>query len=54
MAYIVIREVKGKKYYYAVESVREKGSKNAKQKIVDYIGSEEKLLKRLGIQNKDE
>lgn len=48
MVYLVIRKVKGIKYYYAVESARNDKGKPV-QKIIEYIGSEKKLLERLGI-----
>lgn len=48
MAYIAIRKVKGIKYYYVVESARNEMGKPVQKKIA-YLGSEKKLLKRLGI-----
>lgn len=48
MVYLARKKIKGKNYYYVVESARnEKGQ--SRQKIIQYLGSEEKLLKRLGI-----
>lgn len=47
MSFIAIKKIKGKKYYYLVESKRE-GNK-VKQKNIAYLGSEKALLKRLGI-----
>jgi hypothetical protein len=47
MPFITIKTIKGKKYYYVVTSKRE-GNK-VKQKIIAYLGSEKKLLERLGI-----
>lgn len=48
MVYIAIRKVKGIKYYYVVESSRDKQGR-PKQKKIAYLGSEKKLLKTLGI-----
>jgi hypothetical protein len=47
MSFIAIKKIKGKKYYYLVESKRE-GIK-IKQKVIEYLGSEKKLLEKLGI-----
>lgn len=48
MVYLVIRKVKGIKYYYVVESARNKKGKPV-QKVIEYIGSEKRLLEKLKI-----
>ncbi|MCX6746872.1 MAG: hypothetical protein NTU63_01925 [Candidatus Pacearchaeota archaeon] len=48
MVYIAIRKIKGIKYYYVVESARNDKGKPV-QRIIEYIGSEKKLLEMLKI-----
>jgi len=45
MAFIRKKKVKGKTYYYIVESYKEKGS--VKQRVLLYLGTANNLLKRL-------
>ncbi|MEK6829682.1 MAG: hypothetical protein AABY15_06180 [Nanoarchaeota archaeon] len=45
MAFIRKKKVKGKTYYYIVESYKEKG--NVKQRILLYLGTAYNLLKKL-------
>jgi hypothetical protein len=47
MAFIRRKKVKGKTYYYIVESYKEKG--RVKQKVIYYIGTVNNLLKKLKI-----
>jgi hypothetical protein len=47
MAFIRRKKVKGKTYYYIVESYKEKG--RVKQKVIYYIGTANNLLKKLKI-----
>jgi hypothetical protein len=47
MAFIRRKKVKGKTYYYIVESYKEKG--RVKQKVIYYIGTTNNLLKKLKI-----
>ena len=43
MAYIRTKIVKGNKYAYLVESQWDKEKKTSKQKVIEYLGSLEKL-----------
>lgn len=45
MAFIRRKKVKGKTYYYIVESYKEKG--RVKQRVLRYIGTADSLLKKL-------
>ena len=47
MAFIRKKKIKGKNYYYIVESYKENGE--VKQRVLGYIGTAENLLKRLKI-----
>jgi len=49
MAFIRRKRVKGKIYYYVVESYKEKGK--VKQRVLCYIGTAKNLLKKLHIRN---
>ena len=49
MAFIRRKKIKGKTYYYVVESYKEKG--RVKQRVVYYIGSTENLLRKLHIRH---
>ena len=43
MAYIRTKKIKGKKYAYLVESQWDSEKKTSKQKVLEYLGSLEKL-----------
>jgi len=45
MAFIRRKKVKGKTYYYIVESYKENGK--VKQRVLCYIGTADSLLKKL-------
>lgn len=45
MAFIRRKKVKGKTYYYIVESYKDKG--RVKQRVLHYIGTADSLLKKL-------
>jgi len=47
MAFIRKKQVKGKNYYYIVESYKVRGE--VKQRVLGYIGTAENLLKKLKI-----
>jgi hypothetical protein len=49
MAFIRKKKVKGKTYYYVVESYKEKG--RVKQRVICYIGTADNLLKKLHIRH---
>ena len=45
MVYLRTKEIKGRKYYYLVEGIRENGK--VRQKVIYYIGTPENLLNKL-------
>ena len=45
MAYIRTKKIKGKNYYYIVEGKRDGGGK-VKQKVIQYLGTVETILKK--------
>jgi hypothetical protein len=47
MAFIRRKRVKGRSYYYVVESYKEKNK--VKQRVLYYIGTAENLLRKLHI-----
>lgn len=49
MAFIRKKKVKGKNYYYIVESYKENGA--VKQRVLGYIGTADNLLKKLKIKH---
>ena len=49
MAFIRKKKVKGKNYYYVVESYKVKGE--VKQRVLCYIGTADNLLKRLKVKH---
>lgn len=49
MAFIRKKIVRGKQYYYVVESKLEKGK--VKQKVICYIGTADTLLKKLKVKH---
>lgn len=49
MVFIRKKIIKGKPYYYVVESKLEKGK--VKQKVIYYIGTADTLLKKLHIKH---
>ncbi|MBU3913351.1 MAG: hypothetical protein KKE50_04620 [Nanoarchaeota archaeon] len=49
MTFIRKKVIKGKNYYYVVESKLEKGK--VKQKVIYYIGTADTLLKKLKIKH---
>jgi len=49
MAFIRKKKVKGKNYYYIVESYKERGK--VKQRVLGYIGTADSLLKKLKIKH---
>lgn len=50
MVFIRRKKVKGKTYYYIVESYKVKG--RVKQRVLSYIGTADSLLKKLKNLNK--
>lgn len=46
MTYIAVKRIKGRKYYYVVESAKNKQGQS-RHKIIAYLGSEAKLLETL-------
>jgi hypothetical protein len=45
MAYIRTKKIKGKNYYYIVEGKRDEEGK-VKQKVIQYLGTIENILKK--------
>ncbi len=45
MAYIRAKKIKGKNYYYIVEGKRDEEGK-VKQKVIQYLGTVETILKK--------
>jgi len=45
MAYIRAKKIKGKNYYYIVEGKRDEEGK-VKQKVIQYLGTVENILKK--------
>jgi len=49
MVFIRKKKIKGKNYYYVVESYKSKG--RVKQRVLYYVGTAESLLKKLHIKH---
>jgi len=49
MVFLRTKKIKGKNYYYIVESFREAGK--IKQKVLMYVGTVEMMLKKLKVAN---